>query len=284
MSSNILVSVNQLNDLIEAGNCTVVDCRFDLSNAEKGRADWLEGHIPGAHYAHMDDDLASPILPDTGRHPLPATSGFAEYLSSIGWSEGKLLVAYDAGSNAYSARLWWLMRYYGKASALLDGGLSAWMRADLPLEAGAAQAERSSVSGLQPLESMTVSAEMVYENLDSLQLLVMDARAAARYSGEVEPLDSKAGHIPGAINRPFDQNLAKDGRFLDPETLSAQFERLLGGIDVRNVVQSCGSGVTACHNLFAMELAGMGASRLYPGSWSEWVSDPGRPVKKGSAP
>ena len=159
MSSNILVSVNQLNDLIEAGNCTVVDCRFDLAGAEKGRAAWLAGHIPGAHYAHMDDDLASPILPDTGRHPLPATSSFAEYLASIGWSDGKLLVAYDAGSNAFSSRLWWLMRYYGKVSALLDGGLAAWMRADLPLESGVIQAERSSVPGLQPFKDMVVSSE-----------------------------------------------------------------------------------------------------------------------------
>jgi thiosulfate/3-mercaptopyruvate sulfurtransferase len=284
MSNDILVSAAQLNELIRAGNCTVVDCRFDFSNTDKGRAEWLDGHIPGAFYAHLDADLAAPIEDHSGRHPLPLTADFAEYLASIAWSEGKLMVAYDAGSNAISARLWWMMRYFGQPSALLDGGLEAWVDAGFMLEAGETRVEPAPVEKLFPDERMTESTSVIHDSLDSPDLVVLDARAVERYSGEIENLDTRAGHIPGALSRPFGDNLDDKGRFLNPDVLKAQFEAVLGGSAASGLVHSCGSGVTACHNLFSMELAGMGVSRLYPGSWSEWIRNPGRPVATGRAP
>ena len=281
MNDEIVVSAKQLHELIQAGDCTVVDCRFDLSRPKRGRAQWLAGHIPGAFYAHLDDDLAAPIEAHTGRHPLPLTADFAQYLASIAWSDGKLLVAYDDGSNAISSRLWWLMRYFGQSAALLDGGLFAWKAAGLPTEAGEAGVEAAPVEHLVPDERMIVLADSILDGLDSPEMVVMDARAQERFSGEVENLDTKAGHIPGALNRPFGDNLDDEGRFLDPEILKAQFEVALGGFATDSVVHSCGSGITACHNLFAMERAGLGTTRLYPGSWSEWIRDPARPLETG---
>jgi len=252
MNSEVVVSPEQLHELIQAGDCTVVDCRFDLSNPDRGRAQWLAGHIPGAFYAHLDDDLAAPIEAHSGRHPLPLTDDFAQYLASIAWSEGKLLVAYDDGSNAISSRLWWLMRYFGQPAALLDGGLAAWKKAGLGMEAGAIRAEAAPVKLLVADERMTVSADFIHHSLNSGKVVVLDARAPERFSG--------------------------------PEILKAQFETALGGLAAGSVVHSCGSGITACHNLFAMELAGLGATRLYPGSWSEWIRDPDRPLETGKAP
>lgn len=284
MNHEIVVSAKQLHDLIQAGDCTVVDCRFDLSRPGKGRMDWLDGHIPGAFYAHLDDDLAAPIEAHTGRHPLPLTNDFAQYLASIAWTDGKLLVAYDDGSNAISSRLWWLMRYFGQPAALLDGGLVAWKKAGLPLEEGENRVEPAPLENLVPDECMIVSADEILDGLESPEMLVLDARAPERFSGEVENLDSKAGHIPAALNRPFGDNLDKEGQFRDPEILKAQFKAALSGFAVADVVHSCGSGVTACHNLFAMELAGLGPTRLYPGSWSEWIRDPARPLETGKGP
>jgi thiosulfate/3-mercaptopyruvate sulfurtransferase len=284
MNNEIVVSVKLLHELIQTGDCTVVDCRFDLSKPDQGRAEWLAGHIPSACYAHLDDDLAAPIEAHSGRHPLPLTADFAQYLASISWSDGKLLVAYDDGSNAIASRLWWLMRYFGQPAALLDGGLAAWKEAGLPLEEGENTVEPAPLERLVPDERMTVSADAIHDSLDSGEMLVLDARAPERFSGEVEYLDSKAGHIPGALNRPFGDNLDNGGRFLDPEILKAQFETAMGGFTAGSVVHSCGSGITACHNLFAMELAGLGTTRLYPGSWSEWIRDPERPLETGRAP
>ena len=283
MNDEILVSVKQLHELIQAGKATVVDCRFDLSNPGKGRAQWLAGHIPGAFYAHLDDDLAAPIEAHSGRHPLPLTADFAQYLASIAWSDGKLLVAYDDGSNAIASRLWWLMQYFSQPAALLDGGLAAWKEAGLPLDEGESGVEPAPLEHLAPNERMVASADAIHDSLESPEMVVLDARAPERFSGEAEFLDSKAGHIPGALNRPFGDNLDDEGRFLDPEILKAQFEAALGGVAIGSVVHSCGSGVTACHNLFAMELAGLGATRLYPGSWSEWIRDPERPLETGKA-
>ena len=284
MISDILVSAARLNELLHTGNCTVVDCRFDFSNTDKGRSQWLAGHIPGAFHAHLDHDLAGPVGEHSGRHPLPVPSVFAEYLASIGWSDGKLLVAYDEGSNAISARLWWLMRYFGHPSALLDGGLAAWTDAGFPLETGETQLVPEPVEQLVPDERMIVSANFIHDRLDSPEVVVLDARAPERYAGEIEHLDSKAGHIPGALNCPFGDNLDDQGRFRDPGLLKAQFDVVLGGPATSGVIHSCGSGVTACHNLFAMELAGIGGTKLYPGSWSEWIRDPKRPIETGKNP
>lgn len=281
MSSEILVSAEQLDDLIAAGSTVVVDCRFDLTDPASGRSNWLAGHIPGACYAHLDDDLAAPVTFNTGRHPLPETAKFADFLASVGWSTDKLLVAYDDGSNAIAARLWWQMRYFGKRAALLDGGFNAWLEAGLPLESGPPSVTRAIPETLEAGAGLTVSANHISANLGSDDVIVVDARAPERFSGEVEPLDTRAGHIPGALNRPFTENLDNSGRFRSPGELRSAFEILLRGVNAGRVAHSCGSGVTACHNLFAMELAGLGTSLLYPGSWSHWIRDPSRPIETG---
>jgi thiosulfate/3-mercaptopyruvate sulfurtransferase len=282
MNNEILVSVLRLNELIQAGQCLLVDCRFDLGDVGKGRENWLAGHIPGAHYAHLDADLSSPISQKSGRHPLPDPAVFADFLAALGWSSGCLVVAYDEDSNAIAARLWWLMRYFGQRAALLDGGLAAWTAAGLPLESGATRAQPVAATQLGADAHMTVSSGQIQAAIDSGQLRVMDARAPERYSGKVEPLDSKGGHIPGAVNRPLQLNLAEDGRFKQPGVLRSEFGELLGETEPAHVAHSCGSGVTACHNLFAMELAGLDSSLLYPGSWSEWIRDPSRPIETGN--
>jgi thiosulfate/3-mercaptopyruvate sulfurtransferase len=281
MNSEILVSATELHELLASGSTVVVDCRFDLVDPDKGRADWLAGHIPGATYAHLDEDLAAPIGPHTGRHPLPETDVFADFLASAGWSGEKLLVAYDDGSNAISARLWWMMRYYGKQAALLDGGFNAWLEAGFQTESGIPAVTKTALEPLQPDPGRVVSADSISKQLNSGAEPVLDARAPERFSGEVEPLDTRAGHIPGSLNRPFTDNLNSSGRFRTPLELKSEFEALLGKASAEKVIHSCGSGVTACHNLFAMELAGLGCSRLYPGSWSHWIRDPNRPVATG---
>jgi thiosulfate/3-mercaptopyruvate sulfurtransferase len=275
----ILLSANRLERLAADGGCVIVDCRFDLADTAAGGKAFLEGHIPGACYAHLDDDLSSPILTTTGRHPLPSTQDFARYLARIGWTEGRLLVAYDDCPGAIAARLWWLMRFHGQAAALLDGGIAAWKAAGLPLEAGECRAGPTPVPDLVADASQIVVTDELAARLR--EHMVVDARASERFTGAVEPLDTRAGHIPGALNRPFGSNLKLNGRFRDPAELAAEFESLLGGASPERVVHSCGSGVTACHNLFAMELAGIGGSRLYPGSWSEWIRDPSRPIETG---
>lgn len=279
MSQQILVTAVQLDELIRQGRCVVVDCRFDLVDTEKGRAAWLEGHIRGAGYADLDKDLSSPVGPETGRHPLPDTRKFAGFLASLGWTEDKLLVAYDEGPNAIAVRLWWLMKYYGKKAALLDGGLAAWRAAGHQLESGAPNLSLAPVPSLEANDAMVV---ITGQRLASEKTaLVLDARASERFSGEVEPLDTKAGHIPGSINRPFAANVLINGRFRDPVELKREFSGQLGDTESKNIVHSCGSGVTACHNQFAMELAGMPGSRVYAGSWSEWIRDPDRPISTG---
>lgn len=279
MNPKILLSVDQLETCMGAGDCLVVDCRFELENPDRGRQAWRSGHIPGACYAHLDNDLSSPIEPHTGRHPLPSTSRFARFLGRIGWSEEQLLVAYDDGPGAFALRLWWLMRYHGKPAALLDGGLAAWKAAGKALEEGETVCEPAPAPDLTPNPAMTVETSELSENLE--RFTIVDARGSERFTGAVEPLDTRAGHIPGALNRPFGSNLELNGRFRDAEELREEFQDLLEEKEPGTVVHSCGSGVSACHNLFAMELAGLTGTRLYPGSWSEWIRDPQRPVATG---
>ena len=273
----MLLSVEHLQRLMASDSCVLVDCRFDLMQPEKSWQDYLEGHIPQAVYAHLDEHLSSAITPQTGRHPLPTADSFAGFLASTGWQSHKLLVAYDAGTNAFSARLWWLMRYFGLSATLLDGGLQAWKQASLPLQAGAFESETGIKPELSADQALTVDAADILSGMGELTLI--DARAPERYSGAAEPMDSKAGHIPGALNRPLGLNLNSQGQFKRPEQLREEFEVLLDGIDTAKVVHYCGSGVTACHNAFAMELAGFGVTRIYPGSWSEWIRDPARPIE-----
>ena len=280
MPPRMLLSAAELDACSRLGDCLVVDCRFELDQPGAGREAWLEEHIPGACYAHLDDDLSSPIRPDTGRHPLPATADFARFLARIGWTEDRLLVAYDDGPGAFALRLWWLMRYHGKRAALLDGGLAAWKAGGYPCESGDVACPPADVPALAPDPEMIVDSAQLAANLDAYTII--DARGSERFTGAVEPLDAKAGHIPGALNRPFGSNLELNGRFMDADELREDFSDLLEGAELGRVVHSCGSGVSACHNLFAMELAGLSGTKLYPGSWSEWIRDPDRPIETNS--
>jgi len=262
----------------------VVDCRFNLMKPEAGRADWLAGHIPGAFYADLDRDLAGPASPATGRHPLPDPERLRVLFSSFGIGPETRVVAYDEGPGAIAARLWWLLRWMGhRHAALLDGGLAAWRAAGLPLatDAPAPVPGRSFTGqpGAMPTRDTAKLAAALASGDGRLRLL--DARAPDRFAGTTEPIDPVAGHVPGAINAPFTGNLGSDGRFLSPGELAARFAALAGNRSPADVVCMCGSGVTACHNLFALELAGLSGAALYPGSWSEWIRSPDRPVAKG---
>jgi thiosulfate/3-mercaptopyruvate sulfurtransferase len=260
----------------------IVDCRFDLADPAKGGRDYLDGHIPGAVYASLDRDLSdlSRQGEGLGRHPLPLESAFDTLLSRWGLRAGMQLVSYDAASGALAAaRLWWLLRLVGVQSvAVLDGGYAAWLAAGLPVEVGEGARSTSQVS-LRYDASQVLLDHASLPHGDGGQLL--DARAAPRYCGDVEPLDRVGGHIPGALNRPFADNLGSDGRFKQPAQLRDEFTQVLGSTPPSGVVHMCGSGVTACHNLLAMEHAGLHGSRLYAPSWSGWISNPSRPVAKG---
>ena len=277
--SERLIDPEGLAEGLARGAHLAVDCRFEMSNPPVGRQRYLAGHVPGARYAHLDDDLSSPVTPETGRHPLPSPEAFAAFLSRIGWTPGSLLVAYDERNNAVAVRLWWLMRYFGKPAALLDGGLEAWQRAGLPLETGEPAVQPSDPPQLAGDPGMIIGAPQLLNELARLKLI--DARTAERYRGEVEPFDPKPGRIPGALNRPLALNLEANGRFKSPAALRSEFRTLLGACEPGSVVNYCGSGVTACHNLFALEHAGLAGARVYPGSWSEWLRDPKRPIATG---
>jgi thiosulfate/3-mercaptopyruvate sulfurtransferase len=260
----------------------IVDCRFALGDPAQGERDYCEGHVPGAVYASLDRDLSdlSRQAEGLGRHPLPPESAFSALLSRWGWRNGMQVVAYDtAGGALAAARLWWLLRLIGIQAAVLDGGYAAWLAAGLPTESGEAAPRVAAELSLHYDESQVVLDHAAVADGASGQLL--DARAAPRYRGEVEPLDRVGGHVPGAFNRPFADNLGDDGRFKAAAQLRDEFTAVLGNIAPSDVVHMCGSGVTACHNLLAMEYAGLSGSRLYAPSWSGWVSDASRPVAKG---
>lgn len=266
-------------DLAARDDAVIVDCRFDLMNPTAGREAWQSGHIPGAWYADLDRDLASPRRPDSGRHPLPDADSFVRLLGSWGLSPGQLLVAYDDVGGAIAARLWWLLKCGGHHPvALLDGGLRAWEAAGLPLDQGQSQ-PADAVYPLATDGRATIVVAELQAGLAEGSLALMDARDPQRFAGGTEPIDPVAGHVPGALNRPFSLNLDADGRFLDRQTLRKQFEDMLDGGPAQ-VVSMCGSGVTACHNLFAMELAGLPPASLYVDSWSGWITDPDRPVAR----
>ncbi len=263
----------------------IVDCRFQLSDTEAGRRMYAQGHIPGARYAHLDEDLSSPITPASGRHPLPAAHDMAARLRAWGVNPDSQVVCYDDAGGAIAGRLWWLLRWLGhRAGAVLDGGIQAWQDAGGQLESVAPQVRPGNFSA-QPDTALGLSTEQVMAIVDGKREdCLLDARGATRYRGDEEPLDRVAGHIPGALNLPFAENLGPDGRFLAPERLRERFRARIGERDPQHVVHSCGSGVTACHNMLAMEVAGLEGSRLYPGSWSEWIADPARPVARGDEP
>ena len=274
-----LVSAEELAAAID--HCVVIDCRHDLMNPAIGPEAYAADHIPGAYFLSQDTDLAGPKNGRNGRHPLPDRDALAAKLRAAGLDNGKQLVGYDASGGLYAARLWWLARWLGhRAVAVLDGGIDAWRKAGFPVTREVPAPRTGGFTIGAPL-SQAATADDVLVNVGTGKRLVIDARGPERYRGETEPLDPVAGHIPGALNHPFSTNLQPDGRFLDSATLRARFDALLGSMPSRAVVQQCGSGVTACHNLLAMAVAGRGDSCLYPGSWSEWCSDPVRPVARG---
>lgn len=284
MQTPLLIDVPQLRSLLSTDTHLIVDCRFNLADPQQGGKDWLKGHIPGAVYADLDKDLAGPVGPLTGRHPLPEAADFAAVLARWGWRQGVSIVAYDAQGGVFAARLWWLMRYFGQdCVALLDGGLTAWLASGESLTSGAEEVTPTLLPDLEPQRESVLDAGQVREALADGRIMLLDARAADRFAGNNETIDPVAGHVPGAMNRPFSENLNADGRFHGHRRLRADFDALRAGGDPTEVVHMCGSGVTACHNQFAMALAGLEGSRLYPGSWSEWIRDPGRPRATGPA-
>jgi thiosulfate/3-mercaptopyruvate sulfurtransferase len=275
-----LVSPHELARHLGERDWVVCDCRHDLGEYESGRRAYGEAHIPGARFLHLDEDLSGPKTGVNGRHPLPHPLTFALRLGALGIDDAKQVVAYDASGGCFAARLWWMLRWVGHtAVAVLDGGWQAWLEQGFPVSAEQPAVQPTAYT-LRWRPELAVDAEYVRTHLNDSRMAVLDARSPDRYHGENETLDPVAGHIPGAISRFFKSNLDAEGHFKRPEALRAEFDALLGERAPHEVVQQCGSGVTACHNLLAMEHAGRPGSRLYAGSWSEWVSDPSRPVAR----
>ncbi len=285
----LLISATELQTLL-AGNtaCLVFDCSCDLMQPETGPAQYREAHIPGAVYAHLDHALSAKgersitRAASGGRHPLPARDVFASWLGSVGFANGMQAVVYDRQGANYCGRLWWMLKWLGHANvAVLDGGLQAWQAAGGAISSTPEAAlPAANFVVHEPLVRL-VDVNTVAARLGKPDQCLLDARGTPRFKGEVEPIDPVAGHIPGALNRPFNQNIGADGRFKDAATLRAEFTTLLGQRDPAAVVHHCGSGVSAVPNILAMEIAGLGANALFAGSWSEWCSDPSRPVAQG---
>jgi thiosulfate/3-mercaptopyruvate sulfurtransferase len=271
----------------------VLDCRFDLAAPDAGREAYRRGHIPTARYLDLNRDLSSPVSAGTGRHPLPDPHRLLGRCIAYGIGPDTPTVAHDESNGSFAARAWWLLRWLGARNvAVLDGGLKAWMAGQGALETGEpsdgidtktedrARAAWASVPPPDPGAAVATGGELE-RLLENPARLLVDARAPERFSGAVEPIDPVAGHVPGALNHPFAENLGEDGRFLPPRELKERWLRRLGDKDPGDVIAMCGSGVTACHNLLALELAGLSGAKLYAGSWSEWIRDPSRPVARG---
>jgi thiosulfate/3-mercaptopyruvate sulfurtransferase len=286
-----LIEAGALAGRLDDPDWVIVDCRFSLTDAAAGRAAYERAHIPGARHVDLDRDLSRPPAPQEGRHPLPTRAAFATRLGRLGIANDTTVVAYDETDGAIAARLWWLLaRWLGHERALvLNGGFAAWRALALPVEAGqAANAPqvyelRFSAAPAAVVTTAELASGTVPFGACAAGLLV-DVRTAARYRGEQEPLDPVAGHVPGAVNRPYATSLEPDGRFRPPEVLRPELEALLGERRPSELVAMCGSGVTACHLLLAMAAAGLDGGRLYAGSWSEWIRDPERPVASGPEP
>lgn len=284
-----LISVAQLRQLLDDHQpVLVMDCSFDLMNPAAGRQQFEAAHIPGAVHVDLDEHLSDKTGPDRasgGRHPLPSRETFARRLQALGLNPGQQVVAMDRQGANYCGRLWWMLKWCGhEAVAVLDGGLAAWQAAGGAVAEGASPPPQPGRFELQPARAETLVAPDIARRLGQPDLTLVDARAAARFRGEVEPLDPVAGHIPGALNRPFTENIGPDGRFKPATELRADFERLLAGRDPAAVVHHCGSGVSAIPNLLAMEIAGFGRTALFPGSWSEWCNTPGLPCARSQVP
>ncbi len=276
MNYTTLITCDSLAQNLSSPDWVIVDCRFNLAATEEGRQMYLQTHVPSAVYAHLDDDLSGPPVTDNGRHPLPSQEALTALFGRLGIDARKQVVVYDDANGAIASRLWWMLRYAGHDGvAVLDGGWSAWQAGNYPTQVGN---ETNSAVTFTP--EWRAEWLVQIDAVPPLPLLV-DSRAPERYRGEIEPLDARPGHIPGAVNYFFQWNWDANGRYLPPEQIRSGFESLLGETPAEETTFYCGSGVTACANLLALAYAGMGNGRLYVGSWSEWSRDPSRPVALG---
>ena len=279
-----IVSTAVLAQHLTDPDWVILDCQHDLVQHAFGREAYARGHIPGARFVSMEDDLAGVKTGRNGRHPMPSVDALGAVFGRLGIGDRTQVVVYDSSQNSYSGRLWWSLKWLGHdAVAVLDGGLALWTTEGRALNTeGPRVVPVRFTPRVRP--AMNVDAALITAHLGNGGLQVVDARAADRYSGAQESIDPVGGHIPGALNRFWKNNVEADGRFKAADALRAEFEALLGGIRPEQVVHQCGSGVTACHNLMAMQIAGLAGGRLYPGSWSEWCADPARPVATGTQP
>jgi len=282
MGYTLLVDAFELQAHLNDENWAIVDCRFSLDDTERGQNDYVKAHIPGSVYAHLDRDLSGYVIRGkTGRHPLPDIAALADTFSKWGIDSSTQVVVYDDAAGTMAARLWWLLNWMGHRNvALLDGGWRAWKEAGLPARSGV---ETRTPRRFEPHEvaGAYVTAEQVQKFSSDSRYAILDARSGPRFRGEIEPIDPVAGHIPGAISAPCEENVTPEGRFLSPEALRRRFEKLMKSVPPENVICYCGSGVTAAHNIFALAYSGLGAARLYAGSWSEWITDPTRRIATG---
>ncbi|MCI0919091.1 sulfurtransferase [Pseudomonas stutzeri] len=277
-----LIDTTRLNAQLAHPNLCIIDCRFALDAPQYGKRSYEQAHIPGAVYLDLEADLSGPVIPgQTGRHPLPQPEQLVQRLRAAGLNNDSEVVLYDDGPGAFAARAWWLLAWLGKRSGvyLLDGGLKAWCAAGGPMSSEPAVVAPGTFEGT-PDNSLLIDARQLLADLQQPGLTLLDARALPRFLGEQEPIDPVAGHIPGAQCVPFNGNLGEDGRFLSPQALEERFRPLVATASTERLVAYCGSGVTACHNLFALCLAGHPLAELYAGSWSEWITDAQRPVER----
>ena len=284
MSHAQLLTSQELAQRLDEPQLVILDCRFALDDPAYGRNAYAQGHIPGARFADLEADFSGPVHKGvTGRHPLPAPDQLIARLRAWGVRNDSTLVLYDDGPTAFATRAWWLLAWLGKRDHVfvLDGGIKAWHATGLPLTDKVPVPTPGNFTG-QPDARLLLNAAQLQQRLGSADLTLLDARALPRFRGDVEQLDPVAGHIPGAQCATFSDNLTSDGHFRSAEQLRQRFEHLLAGRDPQHLVAYCGSGVTACHNLFALSLAGFPLASLYAGSWSEWITDQARPVAKGS--
>ena len=282
LRQEVLTRAGELAADLGGPNLRIVDCRFDLMAPESGQQAYREGHIPGAVYAHLDKDLSGPVTPDSGRHPLPALEDAEGLFSRLGIDADTNVVCYDSAGGAVASRAWWLLRSLGhRMVTVLDGGLQAWQALGLPVEPGTQSVARREFNGREDPGCVLTTPEIVADLAAAGRCVLVDARDAVRFRGEQEPIDTRAGHIPGSVNLPFSACLGEDGTWLDADSLRSLLLPILGeDADVPWAVM-CGSGVTACHLVISGHLAGYSEPRVYVGSWSEWIRDPARPIGPG---
>lgn len=285
MTFDTLIRASQLADALQGPKAPVVlDCSFELTDLAAGQRAYDAGHIPGARYVHLEHVLSAAKTGRNGRHPMPTREAFAQSMAALGLDDDTQVVAYDNAGGMYAARLWWMLRWAGhRAVAVLDGGLAAWKAAGQAVSTDTPAAPAAGRFTLRAPLVATIDYAGVLANLERADKLVLDARAPDRFRGENETLDPVGGHIPGARNRLFKDNLGADGCFKPAAQLRQEFDALTGARPASQLIAQCGSGVTACHNLLAMEVAGLAGATLYPGSWSEWCAQPGAPIATGAA-